>query len=190
MSSRRAEMFNKRAAKPKFKAEQIIETLALKNGQTIADIGSGGGYFTYKFAKAVGEKGRVYAVDTNQEFLEFIKKEATKQGLSNIISVLISSEYPKLPKHTFDYIFMRNMPHHLSNRVEYFKGLEENLKSDGKVIVIEYDGRGSFSFHKIYGHFVPQQTLINEMKEAGYKTHKSFDFLSEQSFTIFPLNKN
>ena len=36
-------MFNKRAANPKFKADQIIETLALKNGQTIVDIGSGGG---------------------------------------------------------------------------------------------------------------------------------------------------
>ena len=178
-------MFNKRAANPKFKADQIIETLALKNGQTIVDIGSGGGYFTFKFAKAVGEEGRVYALDTNQEFLEFIKKEALKQGLSNIITVLTTSDYPDLPKHVFDYIFMRNMTHHLSNRVEYFKKLKEILKSDGKVVVIEYDGRGGFSFHKIYGHFIPKQTIIDEMKEAGYKTHKSFDFLSEQSFTIF-----
>jgi arsenite methyltransferase len=185
MSSRRAEMFNKRAANPKFKADQIIETLALKNGQTIVDIGSGGGYFTFKFAKAVGEEGRVYAVDTNQEFLEFIKKEAVKQGLSNIITVLTTSDYPDLPKDAFDYIFMRNMTHHLSNRVEYFKKLKEILKSDGKVVVIEYDGRGGFSFHKIYGHFIPKQTIIYEMKEAGYTTHISYDFLSEQSFTIF-----
>ena len=187
MSGGRAEMFNKRAAKPKFKAHQIIETLELKNGQTIADIGSGGGYFSYKFAKAVGEKGKIYAVDTNQEFLEFIKTEATKQRLSNIITVLTTSEHLNLPKHTFDYIFMRNMTHHLSNRVEYFKGLKEILKSDGKVIVIEYNGRGGFSFHKISGHFVPQQTIINEMKEAGYRAYKSYDFLSEQSFTIFQI---
>ena len=182
-------MFNKKASKPKFKADQIIETLALKNGQTIADVGSGGGYFTYKFAKAVGGKGKVYAIDTNQEFLEFIKKEATKQGLTNIITVLTSSEFPKLPEHNFDCIFMRNMTHHLSNRVEYFKRLVENLKSNGKVVVIEYDGRGGFSFHKIYGHFVPKQTLNDEMRQAGYTIYKSYDFLSEQSFTIFTLNK-
>lgn len=187
MSSGRAEMFNKRAAKPKFKAHQIIETLELKNGQTIADIGSGGGYFTYEFAKAVGEKGKIYAVDTNQEFLEFIKIEATKQRLSNIITVLTTSAHLDLPKHTFDYIFMRNMTHHLSNRVKYFKGLKETLKSDGKVAVIEYDGRGWFSFHKIYGHFIPQKTIINEMKEAGYKIFKSYDLLPEQSFTIFHI---
>ena len=187
MSESRAKMFNKRAADPKFKADQIIETLALKNGQTIADLGSGGGYFTYKFANAVGEGGRVYAVDTNKEFLEFIKKEATKKGLSNIIIVLTTSEHPDLPKHAFDYIFMRNMSHHLSDRVGYFKSLKEIIKSDGKVVVIEYDGRGSFSFHKIYGHFVPKQTIIDEMKEAGYKIHKSYDFLSEQSFIIFVI---
>jgi arsenite methyltransferase len=189
MSSRRAEMFNKRAASPKFKADQIIETLALKNGQTIADIGSGGGYFTYKFANAVGEKGKVYAVDTNQEFLDFIKKEAAKQGLSNITTVLTTSEHPDLPQHTFNYIFMRNMTHHLSNRVAYFRGLKEIVKSDGKVVVIEYDDRGGFSFHKIYGHFVHKQTIIDEMKEAGFTTYKSFDFLSEQSFTIFHIQR-
>jgi len=187
MSDKRAKMFNRRAANPKFKADQIIETLELKNGQTIVDIGSGGGYFTYKFAKAVGEEGKVYAVDTNQEFLEFIKKEAANQGLSNIVTVLTTSEHPDLPKHTFDYIFMRNMTHHLSNRVEYFKGLKEILKSDGKIIIIEYDGRGGFSFHKVSGHFIPKQTIIDEMREAGYKTDKSFDFLSEQSFTIFHI---
>ena len=190
MSEKRAELFNKRAAKPKFKADQIMETLALKNGQTIADIGSGGGYFTYKFAKAVGGEGKVYAIDNNQEFLEFIKKEAVKQGLSNIHTVLTTSEHPDLPKHTFDYIFMRNISHHLSDRVEYFKSLKEIIKSDGKIVVIEYDGRGGFSFHNIYGHFVHKQTLIDEMKQAGYTIYKSFDFLSEQSFTIFTLNKN
>ena len=79
MSENRAKMFNKRASKPKYKADQILEKLALKPGQFIADIGSGGGYFTYRFAKAVGEKGKVYAVDTNQEFLTFIKKQATEQ---------------------------------------------------------------------------------------------------------------
>jgi arsenite methyltransferase len=129
-------MFNKRAANQKFKADQIIETLALKNGQTIVDIGSGGGYFTYKFAKAVGEEGRVYAVDTNQEFLDFIKKEAAEQRYSNITTVLTTSEHLDLPKHAFDYIFMRNMTHHLSNRVEYFKGLKEMLRSDGKVVIV------------------------------------------------------
>jgi arsenite methyltransferase len=188
MSKKRPEMFNKKASKPKNKADQIMETLSLKPGQTIADIGSGGGYFTYRFAKAVGEKGQVYAVDTNQEFLAFIKKQATEQGLTNIVTMHTASEHPDLPKHTFDYVFLRNVSHHLPNRVEYFQRLKEMLKQDGKIVIIEYDGRGGFfSFQRLHRHYVPQNILLEEMKQTGYTIQKSYDFLPEQSFTIFSI---
>ena len=186
MSKKRPEMFNKKASKPKNKADQIMETLALRPGQIIADIGSGGGYFTYRFAKAVGDKGKVYAVDTNQEFLEFIKKQSAEQGLTNIVAQRTASEHPDLPKHTFDYVFLRNVAHHLPNRIEYFQRLKERLKPDGKIVIIEYDGRGGFlSFQRLHHHYVPQNKLLEEMKQAGYLIQKSYDFLSEQSFTIF-----
>ena len=188
MSENRAKMFNKRASKPKYKADQILEKLALKPGQFIADIGSGGGYFTYRFAKAVGEKGKVYAVDTNQEFLTFIKKQATEQELKNIVTLLATSEHPDLQKHMFDYIFFRNVTHHLPYRINYFKSLSKALKPSGKIVIIEYDGRGGFfSFSRLYRHFIPKNMLIEEMKQAGYKLQKSYDFLSEQSFSIFSL---
>jgi ubiquinone/menaquinone biosynthesis C-methylase UbiE len=188
MRKKEPEMFNKKASKPKYKADQIMETIALRPGQIIADIGSGGGYFTYRFAKIVGDKGKVYAVDTNQEFLSYIKKQATEQGLSNIVTMHTASEHPDLPKHTFDFVFLRNVSHHLSNRVDYFQRLKERLKPDGKIVIIEYDGRGGFfSFQRLYHHFVPQNILLEEMKQAGYSIQKSYDFLSEQSFTIFSI---
>ena len=190
MNEKQAKMFNKKAAKPKYKADQIIETLALRPGQIIADIGSGGGYFTYRFAKAVGDNGKVYAIDMNQEFLSYIKKQATEKGLSNVVTMHTASEYPDLSKYMFDYIFLRNVSHHLPYRVEYFQRLKETLKPDGKVIIIEYDGRGGFfSFHRVHRHFVPQHLLLDEMKQAGYVIQKSYDFLSEQSFTIFTPTK-
>jgi arsenite methyltransferase len=41
----KAKMFNKKASDPKNKPDQILEILALQPGQTIADVGAGGGYF-------------------------------------------------------------------------------------------------------------------------------------------------
>ena len=191
MSEKRAEMFNKRASKPKYKADQILETLALESGQTVADIGSGGGYFTYNFAQAVGDKGRVYAVDTNQELLSFIKKKAAEQGLTNIVTLHTSSDHPDLPTHLFDMIFLRNVTHHLSDRVHYFKNLKEALKPQGTIVIIEYNGRGGLlSFQRLHRHFVPPDVLVEEMKQAGYVLQKSFDFLSEQSFSIFALHSD
>ncbi|KYK31631.1 MAG: hypothetical protein AYK22_02130 [Thermoplasmatales archaeon SG8-52-3] len=189
MSEKRAKMLNKRASKPKNKADKILEKLALIPGQFIADIGSGGGYFSYRFAELVGERGRVYAIDTNQEFLEFIKKKAAEQELKNIFTLHTSSEHPNLPKHMFDYIFFRNVTHHISNRINYFKSLSKALKSKGRIVIIEYDGRGGFfSFQRLHRHFIPKDKIIEEMKQAGYKLQKSYDFLSDQSFSIFSLN--
>jgi arsenite methyltransferase len=188
MSKKRPEMLNKKASKPKYKADQIMETLALSPGQIMADIGSGGGYFTCRFAKAVGDTGKVYAVDTDQEFLELIKKQAREQGLTNIVTVLAASDHSDMSKNSLDYVFMRNVCHHLPNRVEYFERLKESLKPNGKVVIIEYDGRGGFfSFHNRHRHFVPKDTLLEEMKQAGYSLYRSYDFLSEQSFTIFSI---
>ncbi len=186
MSDKKAKMFNKKADKPKYKADQIIQTLSLKPGQKIADIGSGGGYFTYRFAKEVGETGRVYAVDTDQELLAFINKQATEKGLKNIVTKLASPVNPDLPKKTFDYIFLRNVTHHISNRVDYLQKLKETLNPGGKLVIIEYDEHGGFfSFHRFNKHFITRNKIIEEGENAGYVLQKSYDFLSEQSFMIF-----
>ncbi len=62
-------MFNRAASNPKNKPDEILKVLNLGQGQVVADIGAGGGYFSLRFAEIVGKKGRVFAVDTNQKFL-------------------------------------------------------------------------------------------------------------------------
>ncbi|MEM3556029.1 MAG: methyltransferase domain-containing protein [Candidatus Micrarchaeia archaeon] len=184
----KARMFNKIASDPKNKAGEILDALGLKKGQRIADIGAGGGYFSLRFAELVGGKGCVYAVDTNPEFLEFIRKEAEKKQVGNLKTILVEKELI-LPKGSLDLIFLRNVCHHLLNRVEYFRKLRSLLKSDGRIVIIEYKPGGFFSFHTIFGHYVPQDVIIKEMEEAGYRVERKFDFLPEQSFTIFKPRK-
>jgi len=185
----KARMFNKKASEPKNKPANILETLALHPGQNIADIGSGGGYFSLRFAYAVGREGKVYAVDTNPEFLEFISNGAKEKGLDNIETILAAGDKLNLPEGIIDLIFVRNVYHHLTNQVEYFRKLKVLLKSGGRVAVIEYKPGGIFSFHAIFGHHVRREVIVEEMERAGYKLNKNFDFLPEQSFTIFSLKK-
>ena len=77
-------MFNRKASDPKNKPDEILKALALQQGQKVADIGAGGGYFTLRFTEAVEKDGRVFAVDTNPKFLEVIKNSAKKRGLDNV----------------------------------------------------------------------------------------------------------
>jgi len=187
MRNLKAKMFNKKASAPRNKPNQIIETIGLKSGQVIADIGSGGGYFTLRFAEIVGEEGKVYAVDTDEKLLEFVKNSAKQKGMNNIITVLAKDKL-ELPKESLNFVFMRNVTHHISNRVSYFKNLKKFLKPYGKVVIIEYKKGKLFTFRWIFRHYVSKETIVQEMEKAGYVLEKEFDFLPEQHFTIY-LNK-
>jgi len=184
MRNLQAKMFNKKASDLKNKPDQIIEALELQQGQYVADIGAGGGYFSLRFAEVVGKEGEVYAVDANQGFLEFIENDIKLRRLDNVQTILVSNGVPALPN-KIDLIFMRNICHHLSNRVEYFRKLRHLLKQEGRVAIIEYKCAKPFTFRGIFGHCIPPETIIEEMKEAEYRVHKAIDFLPEQSFTIF-----
>jgi len=181
-----SKMFNRKASDPKNKPDQILKALALQPGQNVADIGAGGGYFSLSFAEAVGRKGRVFAVDTNSGFLEFIKESTKERGLDNVETFLATEDGMTLPE-SVNLIFMRNVCHHISNRVEYFTKLKEKLKPEGRIAIIEYKRGGGFSFHRMFGHFVPKEIIVAEMNKAGYRLKENFDFLPEQSFTIFSL---
>nr|WP_278287318.1 class I SAM-dependent methyltransferase [Caloranaerobacter ferrireducens] len=185
MKKFKAKMLNKKASNPKNKPDKIIEAIGLKFGQNIADIGAGGGYFSLKFAEIVGEEGKVYAVDVNPEFIEFIKNQAKEKDLNNVIPILAIEDRLEIPKNSLDFIFMRNVTHHIPNRVKYFRNLKDFLKPDGKVIVIEYKKGNFFTFHGIFRHVVPKEVIIQEMEYAGYLLEKEFDFLPEQHFTIY-----
>ena len=187
MTNLQAEMLNKKASDPKNKPDQIIEAIALKHGQSIADIGSGGGYFSLRFAKMVGKEGRVYAVDIKPEFLEYVKNSAREEGLDNVIPMLVSGDKLDLPEKGLDLIFMRNVTHHIPNRVEYFKSLKRFLKPNGRIAIIEYKKGKIFTFRRLFGHYVPKETIIQEMEDAGYLLKREFDFLPEQHFTIYAV---
>ena len=188
MKNSRAEMLNKKASDPKAKPDRIIESLKIKTNDIIADIGAGGGYYALRFAEIVGKQGKVYAIDSNPDMLVIINDESKKAEFNNIITVPAADMKSVLKLAELDLIFVRNTYHHLENRINYFTDLKSYLKPNGKVAIIEYKPAGSiFSFHRFCGHQVKPNIIISEMQQAEYKVIESFDFLREQSFTIFGL---
>jgi arsenite methyltransferase len=186
--SLQAKMFNRRASNPKNKPDQILETLELQPRQNVADVGAGGGYFSLRFAELVGKEGKVFAVDTNSEFLEFIKNSAEEKRLGNVETVFVTENCLTLPENV-DLVFMRNVCHHIPNRSEYFRKLKNFLKPGGRIAIIEYRSAKRLSFRGMFGHCVPKETIVKEMTEVGYQLQEDLNFLPEQSFTIFALHK-
>ena len=171
--SLKARMFNRRA---KLNAVYILDSLNLKSDWKIADIGSGGGYFSFEFAKKASN-GKIYALDLNKKLLDFIKKQSKKQKLENIKTIYTKNRI-FLPEKV-DLIFMRNVYHHLENRVNYFKKLKENLKKSGILVIIDWKKNSG-----IMGHGTDKKTILNELKKAEYNLVKEFN-IPKQNFLIF-----
>src|SRR6266436_563649 len=69
------------------KPDQVVKALDLKNGDIVADIGAGSGYFSRRLALAVAP-GKVYAVDVAADILAYLNERAGCEGLHNITTVV------------------------------------------------------------------------------------------------------
>lgn len=163
--------------------DRVVRSLEIQPGARIADLGSGGGYFTFRFAPAVGPQGHVYAADVDRALNDYVSGRAREEGQGNIEVVLAGYDDPSLPGEPVDLIFLSNTYHHIENRPSYFANARTYLRDDGRVAIIEFDGRGWFQ--KLFGHYTPAELIKQEMKAAGYRLTQEFDFLSKQSFLVF-----
>ena len=163
--------------------DRVIESLEIRPGDRVADIGSGGGYFVFALAKAVGADGKVYAVDIDQAMNDLVAQQAKKEGVGNIEVILAKSDDPLLPSSGVDLIFTSNTYHHIENRVNYFSSLRNYLRPNGRIAIIEFDRRGWLD--GLWQHYTPSEFIKREMEQAGYRLQREFNFLDRQSFLIF-----
>jgi arsenite methyltransferase len=163
--------------------QKVIAALQIKPGAIVADLGAGGGYFTFKLADAVGREGKIYAVDVDSGMIDLVANEAKQKAAANIEMILARPDDPRLPKTGVDLIFTSNTYHHIENRVVYFAKFKNYLRPGGRVAIIEYDRRSWFV--GLLRHYTPSEFIKREMEQAGYTFSEEFDFLDRQSFLIF-----
>jgi arsenite methyltransferase len=184
-----ARMFNRRASSDRSMPDEVVRSLDIGEGDWIADIGSGGGYFTLRFSSLVGEDGRVFAVDTNAKLLRSVEEMVEAEGRGNVVTVLTEGFPSDLPLGRIDLVFMRNVYHHIDEGVGYMGRLREHLSRDGRVAILDYtDSASGFSFHRMFGHHVPPARIREDMGRAGYSLVEEHDFLPEQSFMVFSMS--
>ncbi len=159
--------------------DRVMQSLAIERGDAVADLGAGGGYFTFYLADETGPKGSVYAVDIDAALLQDIDARAERKGYGQVRTILAAVHDPKLPADGVDLIFSSNTFHHLVNRVAYFERVKDSLRPGGRIAIIDYKGDGE--------HATPVETIHTEMIQAGYKLDERFDFLEKQNFQIFSV---
>ena len=119
------------------KIDEVIEKLQLKPGDIVADVGSGSGAFSIPMARAIGPNGTLYAVDIDQEMIDFVGDRAKKAGLENVRIVLGEYADPKLPVRDLDVAFFHRVLHMIELRQAYVNAVSKYLKPDGRIVIIE-----------------------------------------------------
>lgn len=147
------------------KPEAIIESLSPLAGKTVADIGTGTGYFAFPVAK---KAAKVIAIDIDKRFLDYIdqKKLAQKTG-SNIEPRLTSPDSPGLKTYEADVVLVVDVFHHIENRVDYLKKLRQGLRKSGVLVIIDFKKEKTPPGPPVELRLTEDQ-VESELKSAGF----------------------
>jgi Methylase involved in ubiquinone/menaquinone biosynthesis len=116
----------------------LLRLLSIKPGQALVDLGAGSGYLTFPMAKMVGPKGKVYAVEIQQEMLDIIEKRQKERGVNNIVRVLGDIKDPRLPPSSADLILLVDVYHEFDYPYEMTTNMVKALKPGGRLVFVEY----------------------------------------------------
>lgn len=163
--------------------DEVIGLLEIPAGAVVADLGAGGGYFTFKLAAAVGDAGRVYAVDVDDDMIRYLQERVTEESIRNVEVIRGEFHDPLLPDGSIDLLFSSNTFHHIEDRPGYFARVRSDLAPNGRVAILELNDYSWFP--RTFGHMTPKQTIIDEMTAAGYRVVDDFDILERQHFLVF-----
>ncbi|HSK97302.1 MAG TPA: methyltransferase [Euzebyales bacterium] len=159
--------------------DRVLAALAIREGDRVADLGAGAGYFTFRLARAVGPQGVVYAVDTDPGMSSLIAGRVARDTVTNVVIVAAAPDDPALPE-PVDLVLLVNAFHHLPDPADYLTTLSAYLRPGGRVAVIE-----AYPKWFLFGHATTPEAIAATLREAGYTGPERPGTLRRQSFQIF-----
>ncbi len=165
------------------RTDLLIERLPIEDGDIVADIGAGTGYFSFPIAQRI-PNGRVLAVDIQPEMLAFIEDKKRNDAIGNVQTVHGTITDPNLPTAAVDLIFIVDAYHEFSHPREMGEAMSRALVPGGKLVLIEYRAEDP-SVAILPLHKMSESQAIREMAELGLQWLQTADYLPQQHVLIF-----
>lgn len=165
------------------KPAEVVAALQLKPGQVACDIGAGPGYFSLRLARAVGDSGRVFAVDVEPRILEALGKRIESAGVHNVTPVLSLPDDALLPPGACDLILIVDTYHHLPDGPAYLRRLSRSLRAGGRMVNIDFHRR-DLPVGPPVAHKVSREAFLRDAQAAGFKLVAEHHFLPYQYFLV------
>jgi ubiquinone/menaquinone biosynthesis C-methylase UbiE len=158
--------------------------LDVKPGMTICDMGCGNGFHTLPLAAAVGEKGKIYAVDVQPEMIEMLRANLERKGVKNVEPINGLFHDPRLPANSCDMILLVDVYHEFSHPVQMLAAMRAALKKDGVLALVEFRAEDDTVPIKPE-HKMSKEQIHKEMNANGFKLAREFDGLPWQHLMFF-----
>ena len=165
-------------------ASQSFDELRLTEGMTVCDLGCGNGYWTLPMAKAVGENGRVLAVDIQPEMLNQLRARFMKQRIANIEPIIGRVDDPKLPAGEIDLVLMVDVYHEFSHPESMLWHIYRSLKPNGVIALLEYRAEDPSVPIKPL-HKMSKTQIMKEYQQNGFKLVRETNELPWQHLMFF-----
>ncbi len=160
----------------------ILKSIGLKKGMTFIDLGSNDGFFTLPAAKIVGEKGKIIALDIDQEALSKLTQKLKKEKINNTITILGPAEKSLPFKNIADIIFLGTVLHDFKDPAKVLKNSRKMLKDNGLI----YD----FDWRKIKSKLGPpfeirlSQEEVKKLAQEAELKIKSTDIINDLFYEV------
>jgi arsenite methyltransferase len=161
------------------KPDEVLKLMNVKPGQVIVDIGAGSGYFTSRFAAAVGPTGKAIGVEIDSAMVRRMNADARRLSLINYEARLVPPDNPMLAATSVDVTFLCNTYHHISDRPAYFGKVRQALKPGGRLVILDFVRTKENSDHSII-----KEEIVDELYSAGFRLAKEFDLLLPKQYFL------
>ena len=174
--------------RPEREAEEApdaaLEAIGIARGATVADVGAGAGYFTWRLAERVGPSGKVYANDIQPAMLELLRKNIEARHLANVEPVLGVEDDPRLPAGRIDLVLLVDVYHEFSEPEKMLRKIRESLKPDGRLVLLEYRKEDP-NIPIRPEHKMSVAEVRAEVEPEGFRFEKNLNTLPRQHILIF-----
>ena len=174
--------------------KRLSALMEWKPGTVVADIGAGDGRYAFAAAQLIGNSGKVFATEIDQEKLASLRSEVTKRHLANVIILESKEADTNLPAECCDAIFLRRVYHHLTKPAEFDAALLRSLKPGGRLAIIDFPARSGLDPVEGVpanrgGHGIPQKVVIDELTSAGLQLVKAVNDWPADDYCVLFVKK-